>query len=106
MEGMKLETAEGRRKVFEMMDAGLPTGESKTRTELGDRFREFAALCDDNPQFVAAGIIARPKETIVATFVETQERDVEIVARGLYHACQELPENPGYFAADGETRYG
>jgi hypothetical protein len=70
-------------------------------TELGDRFREFAALCDSHPKFVAAGVIARPNETIVATFVETQERDVEIVARGLYYACAEPPGNPY-----GEMRYG
>jgi hypothetical protein len=61
-------------------------------SELGDRFREFAALCDSQPKFVAAGVIARPNETIVATFVETQERDVEIVARGLYYACLEPPD--------------
>jgi hypothetical protein len=61
-------------------------------TELGDRFREFAALCDKHEGMVAAGVIARPNETIVATFVETQERDIEIVARGLYYACIEPPD--------------
>ena len=61
-------------------------------TELGDRFREFAALCDSHPKFIAAGVIARPNETIVATFVETPERDIEVVARGLYYACMEPPD--------------
>ncbi len=70
-------------------------------TELGDRFREFAALCDSRPQFVAAGIIARPNETIVATFVETPERDVEVVARGLYYACAEPPDQ-SFFRENGE----
>lgn len=61
-------------------------------SELGDRFREFAALCDQHPNFIAAGVIARPTETIVATFVETEERAVEVVARGLYYAAIEPPD--------------
>jgi hypothetical protein len=75
-------------------------------SELGDRFREFAALCDDNPKFVAAGVIARPNETIVAMFTESEDCGVKEIGIGLYHSVMEPPENPGYFAADGETRFG
>lgn len=71
-------------------------------SELGDRFREFAALCDSHPKMLAAGVIARPHETIVTTFVETPERDIEIVARGLYYACMEPPD-PSLFREDEEV---
>jgi|HubBroStandDraft_4_1064222.scaffolds.fasta_scaffold00193_8 hypothetical protein len=66
-------------------------------TELGDRFREFAALCDSQPKFVAAGIVARPNETVVAVFTETEDRAPETVAIGLYHGVMTPTEHLDYF---------
>jgi hypothetical protein len=61
-------------------------------TELGDRFREFAALCDKHEDMVAAGMIARPNETIVTSFVSTKGMDATNVATALYYACMEPPD--------------
>jgi hypothetical protein len=66
-------------------------------TELGDRFREYAELCDANPKFIAAGMIARPDETVVAVFTERLDNDVQTVAIGLYHGIMEAPEKLDYF---------
>jgi hypothetical protein len=66
-------------------------------TELGDRLREFAALCDGNPKFTAAGIIVRPHDTIVAAFADTEERAVEHVAMAISAAVSQAPEKLGYF---------
>lgn len=66
-------------------------------TEIGDRLREFAALCDTQPKFTAAGIIVRPQETIVAAFADTEERAVEHVATAISAGVSQAPTKFDYF---------
>jgi hypothetical protein len=66
-------------------------GDVARMSDLGDRFREYAALCDEHLGFVAAGMIARPNETIVTAFTESKDCGEKDVAIALYHGVMEPP---------------
>jgi hypothetical protein len=59
-------------------------------SELGDRLREAADLCDKNEKMTCAGIVAKPNETVVFVFTDTPddcERHIAmLIANGLVTA--------------------
>ncbi len=74
-------------------------------TEIGDRLREYAMLCDAQPKIVAAGVIVRPNETVVAAFTEIESMDVQAIAIGFYNAVITPPdESPFLDAPAAEPR--
>ncbi|HEY3623733.1 MAG TPA: hypothetical protein VGL12_15330 [Roseiarcus sp.] len=71
-------------------------------SELGDRLREAADLCDQNQKMTCVGIVAKPNETVVLTYSETEDDPERQVARGIYHGIAADPVDRGYqpFAED------
>ncbi len=69
-------------------------------TEIGDRLREYAMLCDAQPKIVAAGVIVRPNETVVAAFTEIESMDVQAIAIGFYNAVITPPDESMFREVD------
>jgi hypothetical protein len=65
-------------------------------SELGDRLREAAGLCDQNPQMTCVGIVVKPNETVVFTYSETDDDPERQIARGIYHGIAADPVDRGY----------